>query len=69
MCPRCRTQIPLSLYQTGRGAQFTCPRCGARLEVVEEDPLRLREAPRRPQRQPEWEEEWPFTSEVLDGRP
>ena len=43
-CPACQHSITIALFDVDRGEIFSCPECGAELEVLGFDPLRLARA-------------------------
>jgi len=45
ICPACRKGINITLDEVNFYGQLICPKCGALLEVVEEDPLKIEEVP------------------------
>ena len=48
-CPVCQASIRLAKDEATYGSRVTCPECGARLEVVEEEPLTLEEVVEGPE--------------------
>lgn len=44
-CPLCAHPITIAEFDVDRGEIFACPGCGAELEVLGFEPLRLAEAP------------------------
>jgi lysine biosynthesis protein LysW len=43
-CPRCQHPITIAEFDVDRGEMFACPECGAELEVLGFNPLRLTRA-------------------------
>jgi lysine biosynthesis protein LysW len=43
-CPSCQHPITIAEFDVDRGEIFACPSCGAELEVLGFDPLRLAKA-------------------------